>query len=199
MATQEDVYQPKDAITAGIKSTLITGGAGALVSSVQNTLTKQNVTAWGIFTRTGGTIAVFAAMGGTYEFTKLASANLREKDDSWNTAIGGFLAGSVLGMRFRTMPAVLGYGAGLAVLLGTFDYTGGVLTGYEKDPNVDEYDRKEQLRKNKRRPIQETIQELGEGRGIYGPGYEERRRERIKQSYNIEVPAKESWLTGRRD
>ena len=63
------------------------------------------------------------------------------------------------------MPAVLGYGAGLAVLLGTFDYTGGVLTGYEKDPNVDEYDRKEQLRKNRRRPIQETINDLGEGRG----------------------------------
>lgn len=59
MAIQEDVYQPRDAVTAGIRSTLITGGAGAMVSAIQNTLTKQNVTAWGIFTRTGGTIAVF--------------------------------------------------------------------------------------------------------------------------------------------
>jgi len=199
MASQDNVYQPKDAVTASIKSTLVTGAAGALISSVQNTLTKQNVTAWGIFTRTGGTIAVFAAMGGTYQFTKLASANLREKDDSWNTAIGGFLAGSVLGMRFRTMPAVLGYGAACAVFLGTFDYTGGVLTGYEKDPNVDEYDRKQELRKNRRMPIQETINDLGEGRGIYGPGYEERRRERIKQNYGIDIPTKESMLTGRRD
>ena len=40
-----------------------------------------------------------AAVGGTYEFTRFASANLREKDDSMNTAIGGFLAGSVLGLR----------------------------------------------------------------------------------------------------
>jgi hypothetical protein len=40
-----------------------------------------------------------AAVGGTYEFTRFASANLREKDDSLNTAIGGFLAGSVLGLR----------------------------------------------------------------------------------------------------
>ncbi|MCJ1378027.1 hypothetical protein MMC17_001123 [Xylographa soralifera] len=199
MASQDNLFQPKDAVTAGIKSTLVTGAAGALVSSVQNTLAKQNITAWGIFTRTGGTIAVFAAMGGTYEFSKLASANLREKDDSWNTAIGGFLAGSVLGMRFRTMPAVLGYGAGLAVFLGTFDYTGGVLTGYEKDPNVDEYDRKEQLRKSRRMPIQETINDLGEGRGIYGPGYEERRRERIKQNYGIDVPVKGSMLNRRRD
>ncbi|MCJ1414597.1 hypothetical protein MMC32_000924 [Xylographa parallela] len=97
------------------------------------------------------------------------------------------------------MPAVLGYGAGLAVLLGTFDYTGGVLTGYEKDPNVDEYDRKQQLRKNRRMPIEETISDLGEGRGIYGPGYEERRRERIRQNYGINVPATESMLTERRN
>lgn len=26
--------------------------------------------------------------------------------------------------------------------------------------------------------------------GIYGPGYEERRRERIKERYGIDVPAK---------
>ncbi|MCJ1246542.1 hypothetical protein MMC30_003750 [Trapelia coarctata] len=192
MASQERLYQPKDAVTAGIKSTMITGSAGAMVSAIQNTLTKQNVSAWGVVTRTGGTIAVFAAMGGAYEFTKLASANLREKDDSWNTAIGGFLAGGVLGLRFRNLPAVLGYGAALAVLLGTFDYTGGVLTGYEKDPSIDEYERKEYLRKNRRRPIQETIEELGEGRGIYGPGYEERRRERIRQKYGIDVAAREA-------
>jgi len=62
MATDEAVYQPKDAISTSIKSTMITGAAGAFVSGVQNTLTKQNVTAWGIFTRTGGTIAVFGTL-----------------------------------------------------------------------------------------------------------------------------------------
>jgi hypothetical protein len=61
----------------------------------------------------------------------------------------------------------LGYGALLSVLMGVFDYTGGKLTGYEKDPTVDEVDRKEFLRKNRRRPIWETIMELGEGRGLY--------------------------------
>ncbi len=63
------------------------------------------------------------------------------------------------------MPAVLGYGACAAILLGVFDYTGGVLSGYEDQTDVDEYERKEHLRKNRRRPIQETIDELGEGRG----------------------------------
>lgn len=59
MSTEEAVYQPRDAITTSIRSTMITGAAGAFVSAIQNTLTKQNVSGWGIFTRTGGTIAVF--------------------------------------------------------------------------------------------------------------------------------------------
>lgn len=54
---------------------------------------------------------------------------------------------------------------GLAVLQGVFTYTGGTFSGYDKGPSVDEFDRKEQLRKNRRRPIQETLDELGEGRG----------------------------------
>jgi hypothetical protein len=44
-----------------------------------------------------------AAVGGAYEFTRNASANLREKDDHYNTAIGGFVAGSLLGIR-STIP-----------------------------------------------------------------------------------------------
>lgn len=82
---------------------------------------------------------------------------------------------------------MLGYGASVSVVLAAFNYTGGTLRGFNKDPNVDEYERKEALRANKRRPISETIDELGEGRGIYGPGYAERRRERIKQRYSIDV------------
>lgn len=67
-----------------------------------------------------------------------------------------------------TTPAVLGFGALCAVVLGAYDYTGGRLTGYQKDPAVDEFERKELLRKNRRRPIEETIAEIGEGRGNLG-------------------------------
>jgi hypothetical protein len=127
-----------------------------------------------------------AAMGGTYEFVRFASANLREKDDSLNPAIGGFLAGSIMGLRGKeahetvrcwgivlicfaggTTPKVLGFGALAAVILGAYDYTGGALTGYKKDPEMDEFERKEYLRKNRRRPIEQTIEELGEGRGMF--------------------------------
>ena len=37
-------------------------------------------------------------MGGTFNFSSYASANLREKDDSLNPTIAGFLAGSLLGV-----------------------------------------------------------------------------------------------------
>lgn len=40
-----------------------------------------------------------AAMGGTYEFVKTASANLREKEDHYNVALGGFFSGAILGLR----------------------------------------------------------------------------------------------------
>jgi hypothetical protein len=64
-----------------------------------------------------------------------------------------------------TTPAILGFGALTAVVMGAYDYTGGALTGYKQDREVDEFERKEALRKNRRRPIEQTISELGEGRG----------------------------------
>lgn len=97
-----------------------------------------------------------------------------------------------------------------------FDITGGSFAG--KGPNerpdiIDEYERKEYLRKNRRRPLVETIADVGEGRGkltsapmpfyqpslsqlnrthhemagINPPGYEERRRERLQAKYGVEI------------
>jgi hypothetical protein len=169
-----------------------------------------------------------ASMGGTYEFVKTASANLREKEDHWNTTWGGFFSGAIIGLRglfnpflricfrqssdrqtARTFPAVLGYGVAVATVLGVFDYTGGSLRGPGRDPTVDEFERRESMRKNYRSPAEQTFAELGEGRGwcfpymrfttmarlvnqvsilgIYAPGYAERRRERIKRNYGIDV------------
>lgn len=108
---------------------------------------------------------------------------------------------------------MLGYGAALSVVVAAFTYTGGRLNGYYKDPTVDEVSRKEYLRKNRRRPVDQIVNELGEGRGayfrlrrcrlgsgpwpnanihtgIYAPGYEERRAQRIKEAYGIDVPVK---------
>jgi hypothetical protein len=45
-----------------------------------------------------------AAMGGTYTFASIASANLREKNDFVNNAIGGALAGSLNGLWSTQFP-----------------------------------------------------------------------------------------------
>jgi len=55
----EETYHAKDSIGAAVKAVGVTGAAGAFVSTIQNTLTKQNVGAMGAFTRFGGTTAVF--------------------------------------------------------------------------------------------------------------------------------------------
>ena len=61
---------------------------------------------------------------------------------------------------------MLGLGSGLAIIQGVFDFTGGKLNGAGLGINSEEdYGSKEWMRKNRRRPIQETLDELGEGRG----------------------------------
>jgi hypothetical protein len=52
-------YEPQDAVGAGIKGALTAGGVGLLASAVQNALQKRNVGTWGVFTRSGGTVATF--------------------------------------------------------------------------------------------------------------------------------------------
>lgn len=64
------------------------------------------------------------------------------------------------------MPMVLGYGAATSVLLTVFEYTGGSLRGKRPEiEGMDEFERKESLRRNQRGPIEQTIAEVGEGRG----------------------------------
>jgi hypothetical protein len=63
------------------------------------------------------------------------------------------------------LPVVLGCGALVSVTMAVFDFAGGTLRGPAEDPTVDEFDRKEALRKNRRRPMSETIAQIGEGRG----------------------------------
>ncbi|KAK4154311.1 hypothetical protein C8A00DRAFT_32911 [Chaetomidium leptoderma] len=185
--TGDDHYHPKDAIHAGLYHGMVFGGGGLLFAAVKNSLAKTNVGPWTTFTRNGGIIATFAAVGGAFEFTRLASANLREKEDYVNDGIGGFVAGAVLGLKTGRIPRIIGYGAATAVVLAAYEFTGGTLKGFLNRPEVDEYERKEMLRMRRRRPIEETIAEIGEGRGIRPPGYEERRRERLKEKYGIIV------------
>jgi hypothetical protein len=47
-----------------------------------------------------------------------------------------------------------------------FEYTGGSLFGYQKDTSVDEFDRRQSLRKAFQTPGEQTVAELGVGRGM---------------------------------
>ncbi|KAI0122706.1 hypothetical protein F4814DRAFT_218612 [Daldinia grandis] len=186
---KEHHFHQHDAIKSGIKGALIGGAVGFVTSAVQNSLAKRNVGAWGIFSRTGGTVAMFTALGTVYTFSKDAAANLREKDDTLNVTIASFLGGATIGLKTGRMPQVLGFGAAFSIIMSAFEYTGGSLAGGSRAEvsSMDEYDRKEYLRKNRRRPIEETISQIGEGRGINPPGYEERRRQRLKEKYGVDI------------
>ncbi|TVY45463.1 NADH-ubiquinone oxidoreductase 21.3 kDa subunit [Lachnellula subtilissima] len=187
MASRDVQYHPKDALKEAATASMITGSAGAFFLRSPEYLDQEKPRTLGYLHTNRKHNPI---MGGAYEFTKNAAANLREKDDSLNPALGGLFAGAVMGLRRGTTPSVLGYGALTAVVMGTYHYTGAALTGYKKDKEIDEFERKQFLRKNRRVPIEQTVAELGEGRGIYPPGYDERRKERIKENYGIDVPAK---------
>lgn len=191
MAGDSQTYHAQDAIKASAKGTLVVGGAGLFLSAIQNSLQKNNIGAWGVFTRSGGTVASFAAVGGVFEFSRVAMANLREKNDVWNTVVSGFLGGSVFGLSSGKMPKIIGMGAVTATVLAVMDYTGGTLRGWGNEKQEDGFAYKEHLRKNRRRPAEETFAQLGDGRGgmIHTPEYEQLRAQRLKEKYGVELKA----------
>ena len=93
-------------------------------------------------------INLIASAGGSYIFFRNVSANLREKDDYISSAIGGLVAGSIVGVSRRTIPLVVGMGALTAVATGFMTFTGGHLYG-DQDPNVDRLAEKDKIRKTR--------------------------------------------------
>lgn len=59
---------------------------------------------------------------------------------------------------------MLGAGAATSVALTAFRYTNG-LRGNSPETDEEEVERRENLKKFRRRPLSETIEQLGEGRG----------------------------------
>jgi hypothetical protein len=183
----QGTYEPRDAIKETTTGLLIGGFVGLTAAAIKTSLTKHNVGAMAVFTRNGGLIGLYAAPLAAYSFTSTAAANLREKNDSYNEAIGGFFGGAAAGLYMRSLRSVLGFGLGVSILLATADYGGGLFKSTSVDPEIDQVSLKEYWRRNRRKPIEQTVEEIGEGRGIRPPGYQERRRERLKEKYGIEV------------
>jgi hypothetical protein len=65
---------------------------------------------------------------------------------------------------------MIGIGALSAVATSLLTYTGGELRS-KRDPERDIVAEREALRKNYRSPVEQTISEIGEGRGTCHPSY----------------------------
>lgn len=101
---------------------------------------------------------------------------------------------------------MLGAGAAFSTVLTAYRYTNGLRGTASIETDEEEVQRRENAKKLRRRPLSETIEQMGEGRGglrqintlssasltragIYAPGYEERRRQRLLAKYGIDVKA----------
>lgn len=178
-------YSPHDVLDETLKTAAVGLGAGLFLASIRNAMSKRNVGAFGVFTRGAPIIGICAAGPAAYAFFSRTAMNLREKEDAWAAAFGGFMCGGVLGLPSRRMPVVMGLGAGVGLVQGTFYFLGGRIDSFKEES--DEFERKERLRRTTRLPVEQTVAEIGEGRGITPPGYEERRRERIQEKYGFEI------------
>ena len=65
---------------------------------------------------------------------------------------------------------MIGIGALSAVATSLLTYTGGELRS-KRDPERDIVAEREALRKDYRSPVEQTLSEVGEGRGTYHPTY----------------------------
>ncbi|KAL6811676.1 hypothetical protein V8C40DRAFT_257848 [Trichoderma camerunense] len=158
-------YVPHDVLDETAKTSLVGLGSGFFIAAIQNALSKRNVGAMSVFTRGAPIIGICAAGPGAYAFFSRTMMNLREKDDAWAAAFGGFMCGSVLGLPFRRTPIVLALGAFVGTAQGLFHVTGGKLDSFYKEE--DEFERKETVRRTTRLPVEQTVAELGEGRGKF--------------------------------
>lgn len=57
---EEIPFSPKDAIANVIEVSMVTGAAGLFLAAVQNTLARGESSAFGVFTKFGGTTAWFS-------------------------------------------------------------------------------------------------------------------------------------------
>lgn len=55
----DDTYHPQDAIGLATRATVLAGTAGLFAAAVRNTVAKENVGAFGVFTRFGSQIGTF--------------------------------------------------------------------------------------------------------------------------------------------
>lgn len=61
------------------------------------------------------------------------------------------------------MPVVVGLGSAVGAIQGALYFLGGRIDSFKKES--DEFERKERIRRTTRLPVEQTVAEIGEGRG----------------------------------
>ncbi|KAL9538774.1 hypothetical protein MBANPS3_010687 [Mucor bainieri] len=120
----------KDCIAEAGKTAGIAGGIGLFVSAMQNTAQKHTTGARGVLTRTGGTIAFFAAMGGIFTLGECAAKGVREQDDAINAAIGGCAAGMLAGIKSHSFSKMCAGCAAVGATMYAYEATGELKGGF---------------------------------------------------------------------
>ncbi|ORX47695.1 hypothetical protein DM01DRAFT_1385728 [Hesseltinella vesiculosa] len=113
-----------DCIYDSGKTALIAGGLGFVVSAMQNTVQKHKEGAAGVLTRTGGTVGLFAAMGGIFTLGECVAKDIRQEDDPINAAIGGCAAGLVAGIKTHSIAKMCAACAGVGATMYGYEYAG---------------------------------------------------------------------------
>ncbi|KAF9197241.1 hypothetical protein BGZ49_002420 [Haplosporangium sp. Z 27] len=126
---KEVVYHAKAPIKEGLQAGAIGAGVGLLVSAAQNSVGSHSEGAMGVFSRTGGTIGIFAAMAGVFAATDSAVANVRETKDAWNSVAAGCASGLVAGGFQRNAQTMVFGCLGMGAMMGLVDLSGSSLKG----------------------------------------------------------------------
>lgn len=165
-------YEPKDTVYLATESAIISAGVGFLAALGRGSL-RGGRTVFGELQRNARLIPLFAAVGTSYTLFESVSANLREKDSPLNGFIGGAFAGGIIGASIKNagVPKVLGGAFFVAMLMGVSKWAGGIQGFGRKEAisnssgdfvEIDKGDRQGFWDVVHRRPLSQTIDELGD-------------------------------------
>ncbi|KAI9230561.1 MAG: hypothetical protein DHS80DRAFT_1467, partial [Piptocephalis tieghemiana] len=97
---------------------------GLFVSALQNSYYRHNHGAWGVFTRSGGTIAAFTMIGAVFAATECLVAKARGKRDPLVSGAAGCAAGLATGLRSRNFGLMCGACAAMGGSIWAMEMTG---------------------------------------------------------------------------
>ncbi|KAK9476281.1 hypothetical protein V1514DRAFT_364605 [Lipomyces japonicus] len=167
-------YEPRDALAVSSKLLLPTFAVGTIFAATRERILHTNSALIPSVLRVGSGAGFITAAAVSFQFVEVASSNLREKEDGWNFFNGGLAAGAAIGLRGGTIPTTVVTSLLIGSIMGLSQWAGGLYffdqpsQGLEGEKHVQ--GPIESLFEVKRRvPLSETIQKLGEGRGIFNP------------------------------